>query len=41
MTGGFFPTVVEEFLQQGFTEEDIAKISGGNFGRVFRAATGG
>jgi membrane dipeptidase len=40
MTGGFFPTVVEEFLQQGFTEEDIAKISGGNFGRVFRAATG-
>jgi membrane dipeptidase len=40
MTGGFFPTVVEEFLQQGFTAEDIAKISGGNFGRVFAAATG-
>jgi membrane dipeptidase len=39
MTGGFFSTVVEEFLQQGFTAEDIVKISGGNFGRVFGAAT--
>lgn len=41
MTGGFFPTVVEAFLQQGFTAEDIAKISGGNFCRVFGAATAG
>ena len=40
MTGGFFSTVVEEFLRQGFTAENIAKISGGNFGRVFGKATG-
>ena len=26
MTGGFFPVVVEEFLRQGFTSADIAKI---------------
>ena len=40
MTGGFFPTVVEEFLRQGFNSAEIAKISGGNFGRVFGAVTG-
>jgi membrane dipeptidase len=40
MNGGFFATVVEEFLRQGFTPEEIAKISGGNFGRVFGAVTG-
>jgi membrane dipeptidase len=40
MTGGFYPTVVEEFLRQGFTAEEIAKVSGGNFGRVFGAVTG-
>jgi membrane dipeptidase len=40
MTAGFFPTIVEEFLRQGFTEEEIAKVSGGNFGRVFGAVTG-
>jgi membrane dipeptidase len=40
MTGGFFPVVVDEFLRQGFTATEIAKIGGGNFGRVFGAATG-
>jgi len=41
MTGGFFPVVAEELLRQGFTAEDIGKIGGGNFGRVFGAVTGG
>ena len=40
MTGGFFPTIVEEFLRQGFTGAEIAKVSGANFGRVFGAVTG-
>jgi membrane dipeptidase len=40
MTGGFFPVVVEELLRQGFTSAEIAKIGGGNFGRVFGAVTG-
>ena len=40
MSGGFFPTIVEEFLREGFTAEDIAKVSGENFGRVFGAVTG-
>ena len=40
MSGGFFPVVVGEFLRQGFTSSEIAKISGGNFGRVFGAVTG-
>jgi membrane dipeptidase len=40
MTGGFFPVVVEEFLRQGFTPAEIAKVSGGNFGRVFGAVVG-
>jgi membrane dipeptidase len=39
MTGGFFPVVVEEFLRQGFTAEDIGKVGGGNFGRVFGTVT--
>ncbi|HEY3744263.1 MAG TPA: membrane dipeptidase [Bryobacteraceae bacterium] len=40
MNGGFYPTVVEEFLREGFTAEEITKVSGGNFARVFGAATG-
>ena len=40
ITGGFFPVVVEELLRQGFTAEQIDKIGGGNFGRVFGAVTG-
>jgi membrane dipeptidase len=40
MTGGFFPTIVDEFLRQGLTTEEIMKVSGANFARVFGAATG-
>ena len=40
IAGGFFPVVVEELLRQGFTAEEIDKIGGGNFGRVFGAVTG-
>lgn len=40
MTGGFLHVVVAELLRQGFTSAEIAKISGGNFGRVFGAVTG-
>ncbi len=38
---GFYYTVVEAMLQTGFTEEEIGKIGGGNFCRVFNASTGG
>jgi membrane dipeptidase len=40
-TEGFYYTVVGEMLKTGFNEGDIAKIGGGNFCRVFDAATGG
>jgi membrane dipeptidase len=40
MTAGFFPTVVDELLRQGFTPEEIGKVGGGNFGRVFGAVMG-
>jgi membrane dipeptidase len=40
MNAGFFPVVVDELLRQGFTAADIAKIGGGNFGRVFGAVIG-
>jgi membrane dipeptidase len=40
MTVGFYAAVVDEFLSQGFSAEEIAKVSGGNFGRVFGAVTG-
>jgi len=40
MTRGFFPTVVGEMLLQGFTPEDIGKVGGGNFYRVFGNVTG-
>ena len=41
LTGGFFPAVVGEMLRQGFTPEDIGKVGGGNFCRVFDKATAG
>jgi membrane dipeptidase len=41
MTEGFFPTVVGEMLLQGFNSEEIAKVSGGNYCRIFEKATGG
>jgi membrane dipeptidase len=39
LNGTFFPVVVEEMLRQGFTPEDITKVGGGNYCRVFGKAT--
>jgi membrane dipeptidase len=41
LTGGFFRAVVGEMLLQGFTPDDIGKVSGGNYCRVFGTATDG
>ncbi len=41
LTGGFFQAVVGEMLVQGFTPEDIGKVGGGNFCRVFGKVTAG
>ena len=41
MTGGFFNVVVGEMLRQGFTSDDIVKVGGGNFCRVFDKVTAG
>ena len=41
LTGGFFPAVVGEMLAQGFAPEDITKVGGGNYGRVFGKVTSG
>ncbi|TRW23593.1 peptidase M19 [Flavobacterium zepuense] len=38
---GFYPTVVDALLKTGFNESEIVKISGGNFCRIFDAATAG
>jgi microsomal dipeptidase-like Zn-dependent dipeptidase len=38
---GFYYAVVDEMLKQGFTPEEISKIGGGNFCRVFDAVTSG
>jgi membrane dipeptidase len=38
---GFFYVVVAEMLKQGFAGAEIGKLGGGNFGRVFDAATSG
>jgi membrane dipeptidase len=38
---GFYYAVVDALLKTGFNEEEIAKICGGNFLRVFDAATKG
>jgi len=38
---GFYYTVVDAMLKVGFTAEEIGKIGGGNFCRVFDAATTG
>lgn len=37
---GFYFTVVDALLKTGFSENEIGKIGGGNFLRVFKAATG-
>lgn len=36
---GFYYAVVEAMLKTGFTPEEIGKVGGGNFCRVFDAAT--
>ncbi|OXB02334.1 dipeptidase [Flavobacterium pectinovorum] len=36
---GFYYTVVESLLKTGFTEDEIGKIGGGNYCRIFDAAT--
>jgi membrane dipeptidase len=38
---GFYYAVVDALLKTGFTEDEIGKIGGGNFCRVFDAATAG
>ena len=38
---GFYYAVVDAMLKTGFTEAEIGKIGGGNFCRVFDAATSG
>jgi membrane dipeptidase len=39
LTQGFFPTVVAEMLRQGFTGDEIVKVGGGNYCRVFGQVT--
>jgi membrane dipeptidase len=41
LEGGFFHAVVGEMRRQGFSAEDIAKVGGGNFCRVFDTVTKG
>jgi membrane dipeptidase len=41
LTGGFFHAVVREMLLQGFTPDDISKVGGGNYCRVFGEVTAG
>jgi membrane dipeptidase len=41
LTGGFFPAVVGEMLLQGFTPDEITKVGGGNFCRIFGKVTAG
>jgi membrane dipeptidase len=38
---GFYYAVVDAMLKTGFTADEIGKIGGGNFCRVFDAATAG
>jgi membrane dipeptidase len=41
LTGGFFHAVVGEMLRQGFTTDEIAKVGGGSYCRVFGKVTAG
>jgi len=38
---GFYYVVVDALLKTGFTGDEISKMGGGNFCRVFDAATSG
>jgi membrane dipeptidase len=40
-TAGFYRAVVSAMLKVGFTADEISKVGGGNFCRVFDAATSG
>jgi membrane dipeptidase len=40
-TTGFYYVVVDAMLKTGFTQDEIGKIGGGNFLRVFGAAVAG
>ncbi len=39
-TAGFYYVVVDAMLRTGFTPDDIGKVGGGNFLRVFDSVTG-
>ena len=39
LAGGFFPAVVGEMLTQGFVPDEIVKVGGGNYCRVFGKVT--
>jgi membrane dipeptidase len=39
--GGFFHAVADEMLKQGFARDEIGKIGGGNFCRIFANVTAG
>jgi membrane dipeptidase len=39
LAGPFFPAVVAEMLTQGFTPDEIVKVGGGNYCRVFAKVT--
>jgi membrane dipeptidase len=41
LTGGFFHAVVGEMFRQGFSSDDIGKVGGGNYCRVFGMVTAG
>jgi membrane dipeptidase len=41
LTQGFFPGVVAEMLRQGFSADEIEKVGGGNYCRVFGKVTAG
>jgi membrane dipeptidase len=41
LTGGFFYAVVGEMLRQGLSSDDIGKVGGGNYCRVFGKLTAG
>jgi microsomal dipeptidase-like Zn-dependent dipeptidase len=40
-TTGFYYAIVDAMLKTGFTEEEIGKVGGDNFCRLFDAATAG
>jgi len=41
LTRGFFPAVIGEMLTQSFSPDDIIKVGGGNYCRVFGKVTSG